>query len=76
MFYDVWIMSTELKDLGRLVDLNRFTGKTICCMWNDGWDVARYLNGIARIIWYEDSTDEGATPDFAWRIWEGVVYQG
>ena len=57
MFYDVWIMSTELEDVGRLVDLNSFKGVSICCMWHDGWDVATHLNGIARIIWYEDSKE-------------------
>jgi len=57
MFYDVWIMSTELEDVGRLVDLNSFDGISICCMWNDGWDVAKHLNGIARVIWYEDSKE-------------------
>lgn len=57
MFYDVWIMSTELEDVGRLVDLNSFYGSSICCMWNDGWDVASHLTGIARIIWYVDSNE-------------------
>lgn len=37
-FYDVWLLSTDSKDAGRLLDLNRYGDDTvICCMWNDGW---------------------------------------
>lgn len=58
------------------MDLNRIGDRVICCMWNDGWQVAKHLNGIGRVIWYQDTQNKGAQAEFAWRIWEGQIQGG
>ena len=77
LLYDVWILATQVEDLGRLLDLTSYVKAPICCFWHgEGWGVARHLNGVARVIGYQDHQASGSKPSSALRMWEGQVAGG
>ena len=78
-FYDIWVLSTNRGDAAALRDLVRDQQKSataaLCC-WTTGAEVAKYVNGFARVIHYVSQDHHSATPGSAFQIWEGEVKGG
>jgi len=81
----VWILSTDSFSDLTLETLSKPTIEAQCCWADDSTMLEKkiYLNGIARIIKYYDSTGipeknlpPGSKPEYIMEMWEGEVKRG
>jgi len=77
-YYDIWILATREEDTASLelwATDSEYADVTKCC-WTTGLEIAKKLNGFARVIHYFDKENEGKQPTTAFQIWEGEVKDG